>query len=180
MIAFWTSASRVSIIDHLDSIVERWWVGVGGYQICYKLLSIAQSTLDYLTFKSSNTCEIEQVVPGRYYLFWAIRILKHSLNVFPIFWKTLKSEHSFFFIVVLKFREPQSYTSNVSNIETVLSYLTLERVSKLMKLEKNSHSAYKNLVKKRKDLFRAQTFCIYKLSEVVIVGKYKNFILKAL
>lgn len=49
-----------------------------------------------------------------------------------------------------------------------------------MKLEKNSHSAYKNLVKKRKDLFGAQTFCIYKLSEVVIVGKYKNFILKAL
>ena len=30
------------------------------------------------------------------------------------------------------------------------------------------------------DLFEAQTLCVYKLSEIVIIGKHKDFILRAL
>ena len=51
---------------------------------------------------------------------------------------------------MLKFGKPQSYASNIGNVRIVSSYFVLERVPKSVKLGKNNHSAYKNLIKRGK------------------------------
>ena len=80
---------------------------------------------------------------------WKASVLEHSFDIFPIFQKTSKSEHLCFFIIVLKFEEPQFHAFNINNVRIILSYFALDGFSELVELEINSCPAYKDLVKKR-------------------------------
>ena len=84
--------------------------------------------------------------------FWDVYealILKHSLNIFIVLWKTCRSRCFCFVVIVLKFEQRQSHASNIDNIKTVLRYLALEEVSELVKLRKASCSVYKDLMEKK-------------------------------
>ena len=81
---------------------------------------------------------------------WEASVLEHSLDVFPLFRKTPKSERFCFLIIILKFGEPQSYASDVGNVGTVSSYLALEGVPESVELGKNSRATYLDLVERRK------------------------------
>ena len=49
----------------------------------------------------------------------------------------------------MKFKEPQSYASDIGNVKIISSYLALEKVPELMELEKNSCFAYEDLIEKK-------------------------------
>ena len=72
-----------------------------------------------------------------------------SLNVFLVLRKTYSSEYFYFFIVVLKFEEPQFHASNVGNVRTVLNYFALKGVPELVELRKDSYSISEDPVKKK-------------------------------
>ena len=80
---------------------------------------------------------------------WEALVLKHSISILPILWKACSSEYFCFLVFVPKFGQPQSHTSDVGIIKTVSYYLLLEKVPKLLKLEKYNYSIYEDLVERR-------------------------------
>ena len=84
------------------------------------------------------------------------RILVH---IFPVFRKIFRFECFCFLVIILKFRESQSHTSNISNIGKISSFFVLKKVLELVKLGKNSCFAYKDLVMKKELIyFKARYF----------------------
>ena len=80
---------------------------------------------------------------------WEALVLEHSFIIFLVFQKICKSKHFCFFVIVLKFGEPQSHAFNVGNIKIVSSYLTLGGVPELVELQKSNYFAYKDLIEKK-------------------------------
>ena len=76
-------------------------------------------------------------------------VLEQSLDVFPVLQKACSSKCSCFLIIILKFGRTQSNTSDVGNIRTVLSDLSLEGVPKLVELGQDSYSKYQDLIERR-------------------------------
>ena len=79
---------------------------------------------------------------------WEPSVLEHSLDVFPLLQKTCSSEFLCFLVFVLQFGQSQSHASDVGNVRTVSSYLALEEIPELVELEKNSRSAYEDLIER--------------------------------
>ena len=59
---------------------------------------------------------------------WEFLVLKHSLDILPLFRKTCSSEFLCFFVFVLQFGQSQFHISDVSNVRTVSSNLALEGI----------------------------------------------------
>ena len=76
---------------------------------------------------------------------WEALVLEHSLNVFLVLQKAPKSQRFCLFVVVLQLGESQVYTSD-AGVKTVLSYVALEGVPKMMELGKDKGSAYEELM----------------------------------
>ena len=79
---------------------------------------------------------------------WEALVLEHFLDFFLVLWKTSYFKCFCFFIFVLKFRQPQFYVSNISNLRTVLNDFALEGVPESVELGQDSCSTYKDLVEK--------------------------------
>ena len=81
---------------------------------------------------------------------WEPSVLEHSFDFFSALQKACRvSEKLCFLVVFLQLGESQSHTSNVS-VRTFKSYFVLKKVLKLAQLGKDSRSAYKDLVEKRR------------------------------
>ena len=66
---------------------------------------------------------------------WEFSVLEHSFNVLSALWKIRSaSEKLCFLVVFLQLRELQPHVSDVGNVRTVLSYVSLDIVSQLSEL----------------------------------------------
>ena len=87
---------------------------------------------------------------------WETLVLKYPLDIFSNFWKTYRFERFYFFVIILKFGEPQSHAPDIGNIRTFWSYLALEGIPKLLELEKNICFIYEDLLEGGVDLLQSQ------------------------
>ena len=76
-------------------------------------------------------------------------ILEHSFDIFPALWKACRVfEKLCFFVVFLQLGKLWFHASDVG-VRIVKSYFTSEGVPELVQSEKNSCSAYEDLVEKK-------------------------------
>ena len=140
---FWSRTNIASLDIALDVSSQAWPIVFLADQLLY----LVNAKMSYKRIIVVTTYHLGV---DNLWNIWESSILEHFLNIFPVLWKAYNSECFCFLIFVLKFRQSQSHFFNVGNVKTVSNYLALERVSKSVKLGKNSCSAYEDLIEREK------------------------------